>query len=150
MGFAMTAVDQTDSFMSVKTRLPPGVDNSAPAPTATFLGLFSVGLGLTELLCPHDTARATGVKYPQLLRGYGIRELIAGIGILSTTRPAFWLWSRVAGDAVDLATIAAAYKEAGARDRQRLLASALAVAGVTDLDVACAAEHSCMENEAPV
>jgi hypothetical protein len=136
----MTIVEEPPA--SVKTRLPDGIDNSSPAPTATFLGVFSVGLGLAELACPGQTARATGVRYPQLLRAYGIRELIAGIGILSTTKPGFWLWSRVAGDALDLATIAGAYRDAGPSERQRLLASALAVTGVAVLDVLCATEHS--------
>jgi len=127
----------------VKTSLPDGVDNSAPKPLATFLGLFSIGLGLAEVLSPRGTAAATGVRYPQLLRAYGIREMLAGVGILSTKDPTYWLWSRVAGDTMDLATIAAAYRDASAGDRQRLLASAVAVAGVTALDVLCACEHSC-------
>lgn len=126
----------------VKTRLPAGVSNSAPRPLATFLGLFSLGLGLAESLAPGAMARATGVRAPGLLRAYGLREMLSGAGILANDRPAFWLWSRVSGDAIDLATLAAAYARAGAGDRTRILASAGAVLGVAALDVLCAVEHS--------
>ena len=127
----------------VKTRLPRGVDNSGPQPLATFLGLFSIGLGLAESLAPRDMSNVTGVRSPGLLRAYGLREMTSGVGILTNDRPAFWLWSRVAGDALDLATLGAAYSAATAADRKKILMSAAAVLGVTVLDVVCAAEHSC-------
>jgi hypothetical protein len=128
----------------VKTRLPDeyqGYD-TAPEPLADFLGLFSVGLGLWEVLDPRGVADATGVRYPGLLRAYGLREIAAGVGILSNRRPAGWLWARVAGDVLDLATIAAAYAEADEEDRRKALLAAAAVAGVTALDVLAAQQHS--------
>lgn len=137
----MTATDTTPTH-AVKTTLPAGSDGSGPQPLATFLAVFSLGLGLAEALAPRDMARLTGVRSPALLRAYGFREMLAGLGILKSERPAFWLWSRVAGDTVDLATLAAAYCEAGGEDRVKLLASAAAVLGVTALDVLCALEHS--------
>ena len=42
----------TERTHAVKTRLPKGVTNSAPHPLATFLGVFSIGLGLAESLSP--------------------------------------------------------------------------------------------------
>jgi len=84
------------------------------------------------------------VKYPGLLRAYGVREIGAGLGILSTDRPAFWLWNRVAGDAMDLATIAAAYAQGGGEARRKTLEAAAAVLGVAVLDVLSACEHSCV------
>jgi hypothetical protein len=130
----------------VKTRLPDGVDNSAPRPLATFLGLFSIGLGVAESLAPGTMANVTGVRSPGLLRAYGLRETLSGLGILTSDRPVFWLWSRVAGDAIDLATLGAAYAEASADDRTKIVASAAAVVGVTALDVLCAVEHSRSHN----
>ena len=127
----------------VKTQLPAYArPSSSPGPLATFLGLFSMGLGLTEALAPHGLGRLIGVHHNSLLRAYGLREMAAGIGILSQSDPAPWLWGRVAGDAMDLATLGAAYVEAGDRDRQGILAAAAAVAGVTVLDVICAKAHS--------
>ncbi len=144
----MTTATATGPAHPVKTRLPRGVDNSAPQPLATFLGLFSIGLGLAESLSPRGMAGVTGVRSPGLLRAYGLREMLSGLGILTNDRPAFWLWSRVAGDAVDLATLGAAYTEASADDRKKILASAAAVLGVTVLDILCAAEHSCSHDGA--
>src|SRR4051794_41614232 len=39
------------------------------------------------------------------MRLMGIRELTQGTGILTRPRPTMWLWSRVAGDAVDLSLL---------------------------------------------
>jgi hypothetical protein len=130
----------------VKTRLPDGADNSSPQPLATFLGLFSMGLGLAEALAPGTMAKVTGVRTPGLLRAYGLREMASGVGILTNDRPAFWLWSRVAGDAMDLATLGAAYAEAEGGDRTKVMASAAAVIGVAALDLVCAIEHSCAQS----
>jgi hypothetical protein len=48
----------------------------------------------------------------------------------------------VAGDVLDLATIAAAYAEADEEDRRKALLAAAAVAGVTALDILAAQQHS--------
>ena len=138
----MTSTTAPERTRRVKTELPRWARNPGSKPLATFLGLFSVGLGLAELLAPRTMARRTGVRHVGLLRGYGARELASGVGILGTDRPGFWLWSRVAGDAMDLATLAAAYAEGNSRDRGRAMMAAAAVAGVTVLDVLCAAEHT--------
>lgn len=43
----------------------------------------------------------------RLIRAYGVREIAKGVGILTSPNPTPWLWGRVAGDALDLATLAA-------------------------------------------
>lgn len=118
------------------TRYVPG--NSL----ARFLGYFSIGLGLAEVLAPDAVRRLSGVRQEGILRAYGVREIVCGIGILSSTRPTGWLWARVAGDALDLLTAGGNYAEAGGHRRGRLLATALALAGVTALDALCAAQLS--------
>ncbi|MFP2923965.1 hypothetical protein ACLESO_01865 [Pyxidicoccus sp. 3LG] len=78
------------------------------------LGWFSIGLGLTELLAPRALARFLGVKQgTRLLRAYGLREIAAGVGILllSPSRPTPWVWARVGGDLLDLATLGKALKD---------------------------------------
>lgn len=107
-----------------------------------FLGYFSIGLGLAEVLAPRAVARLTGVRQLGLLQAYGLRELAAGLGILNTARPDDWLWSRVAGDALDLVTLARSLGTANNRERGCTLTSLLAVAGVTALDIVAAAHHS--------
>ena len=138
----MTSATLTESRHAVKTSLPADTDATPPKPLATFLGLFSLGLGLAEALKPRGMADTTGVRSPNLLRAYGVREIVSGAGILASRNPAVWLWSRVFGDALDLATLVSAYRAAGERDRTRIMASAVAVLGVTALDVLCAADHT--------
>jgi hypothetical protein len=105
---------------------------------ADFLGWFSVGLGAAELLIPGRLERFLGVEdRAGLIRGYGVRELAAGAGILGNHRPAGWLWARVAGDVLDLATLATALAPRNRKHRNVLLAMG-AVVGVTALDVLCA------------
>jgi uncharacterized membrane protein len=102
------------------------------------LGLFSLGLGLTELAAPEALARAIGVdpdgRTSTALRVLGMREVISGLGVLAQPRRALPLWARVVGDAIDLGLVAWA-----ARSRrtsgQRLVAAFAAVAGVAALDV---------------
>lgn len=104
------------------------------------LGWFSLALGIAELTAPRAVGRASGVgERTGLLRMYGLRELAAGVGILmagGAERLAPWLWSRVAGDAVDLATLVPALRTR--RGRARAAAAVAAVAGVTAVDAYCA------------
>jgi uncharacterized membrane protein len=110
---------------------------------ATALGWFSVALGATELLAPHAFARAVGTgRHPTITRLFGAREIAAGVGLLTQADRAPWLWARVAGDALDLAFLAAAMRGAGASRQARLGASIAAVAGVTALDAYAARRAS--------
>src|SRR5204862_1068288 len=73
------------------------------------LGWFSIGLGLAELLAPRLLSRAFGMPGASgAVRACGIREIATGIGILASRNPTPWVWARVAGDALDAATIGAA------------------------------------------
>lgn len=111
------------------------------------LGWFSIGLGLAELLAPRKVAEAIGAeeRHENLLRLLGARELAAGIGILGRPKPTGFMWSRVAGDAMDLGLLAAAFRQLESRpapfrqfrdtERRRLTIALAAVAGVTVLDL---------------
>ena len=75
---------------------------------ARALGWFSIGLGLAELAMPRRLARVAGApNAPRLTRAYGLREIGTGIAILTSKDPSPWLWGRVAGDALDVATVSA-------------------------------------------
>lgn len=123
---------------------PPDTRYSPGLATARALGWFSLALGTAELLCPGDMARLTGIRGRSLLRLYGLREITSGIGILSSTRPSPWLWSRVLGDVLDLATLVPVISRTDRRSH-RAGAAALAVAGVTLVDIAAAAQQSLFE-----
>ncbi|HEX6706708.1 MAG TPA: hypothetical protein VF169_18260 [Albitalea sp.] len=102
---------------------------------ARALGWFSVGLGLAELLAPRALGRAIGLRDGDgLLQAYGLREIATGVGLLTARNKAPWLWARVGGDALDLATLGAM-----AEPRRAGTAAAIAaVAGVAAVDVATA------------
>lgn len=102
---------------------------------ASGLGWFSVGLGLAEIFAPQALGQLIGAgsasRYLPLL---GLREVASGVGILRGKRPAAGLISRVAGDVMNLMFLAAAANSRNA-DPARLSAAAVAIAGVTALDV---------------
>jgi hypothetical protein len=69
------------------------------------LGWFSIGLGLVELCAPRTLTRAFGLRGMEpLIRAYGAREIASGVVSLSVEKRT-GLWSRVAGDVVDIATL---------------------------------------------
>lgn len=99
------------------------------------LGWLSIGLGVAQLLAPRQLGRAIGVgEHPTLMRLCGLREIASGIGLLSKRAPGVWAWSRVAGDAMDLAFLNAAARSEDS-DTGRIALAATAVVGVTALDV---------------
>jgi hypothetical protein len=117
---------------------------------AVGLGWFSIALGVAELTAPHSVARFIGVaptdRAVTTLRSYGARELSNGLAILAQPDSATWLWSRVAGDALDLATLGSAIN-APDTHRGRAFFAAAAVLGVTVLDVICAQQLTAQQHE---
>lgn len=104
------------------------------------MGWFSIGLGAAEVLGAKPIARWLGVDdHAGKIRAFGFRELKAGYGILKQREDvtAGALWSRVLGDAMDLAALASASRSSSARPGPLLLAT-LAVGGATILDVLAA------------
>jgi hypothetical protein len=103
------------------------------------LGWFSLGLGVAEMLAPRALTRGLGMEgNEQLVQAYGLREIATGIGILSSARPAPWIWARVGGDALDMATLATGLRSDNPKKENVEIALA-AVAGVTALDFVCGA-----------
>lgn len=117
-----------------------GADRSRQLAKA--LAWFSIGLGVAQLLAPRRMSRAVGVAdRPMLWRAIGAREIASGVGILTQRRSAGWLWSRVAGDMMDLALLGTAANTPGAQ-RSRVAVATAAVAGITVLDVMSSMQQS--------
>ncbi len=118
----------------------PRADDAHGEGLARALGWFSIGLGLAELVAPQGVARLIGIEGDagnrRLLRSMGVREIASGVGILSQRKPTPWVWSRVAGDAIDLALLGSAIRSENAQ-KGRVVAATAAVLGVTALDVYC-------------
>ncbi|KQO92509.1 cyclase dehydrase [Methylobacterium sp. Leaf92] len=102
------------------------------------LGWFSIGLGLTELAYGGAIARWLGMpRAAPVIHAYGVRELVQGAGILGSRDPTPWISARVAGDALDIATVLPGLEDPNPR-KHNVLIALVALAGVTALDVICA------------
>jgi hypothetical protein len=102
-------------------------------PLAVFLGWFSIGLGTAQLAAPRVLCKLVGADTdghaPKVMRLLGARELTQGTGILVRPRPTMWVWSRVAGDALDLALLGLTFA------KNRRLRTILAIANVAAVTV---------------
>ncbi len=106
---------------------------------ARLLGWFSLGLGAAELIAPGRIARALGMEGREtLLRAYGAREVLAGVGALSM-EPTPHIWGRVAGDAVDLATLYLVPRDADNEQQGNVRTATAVVAGIAVVDLLVAA-----------
>lgn len=109
------------------------------------LGWFSIVLGTAEILAPWRFTRFLGLHgYEGLVRAYGVREITSGVLSLSLEKHT-GLWSRVGGDALDIATVFTAIHP-GNPKRGNAATALLLLLGVTLLDVigaqATRARHS--------
>lgn len=121
------------------------------APLSRGLGWFSLALGLAEVTLPRTLARAIGVE-PRaatrwLVRAMGVRELIAGTGLLTQPHRPLPLWSRVAGDAIDLALLGLGARS-GRLHALRFAGAFTAVAGMAAVDVIAARRTQRAHDEA--
>lgn len=98
------------------------------------LGWFSLGLGLTELLAAGQITRALGLEGKEgIVRAFGVREIGHGILTLSIDKQV-GLWSRVAGDGLDIATLMGGLRHENPKRDNVAIALAM-VLGVTLLDM---------------
>ena len=113
---------------------------------ANFLGLFSIGLGLAQVAMPGAISRICGIDHEDernrtVMRLLGMREISHGVAILSNQQPEKAVWSRVAGDALDLALLGKALANPD-NDRGATLFATMNVLAVTALDVMAARQLS--------
>jgi len=121
-------------------------DNGNADQLARFLGWFSIGLGLAEVLAPRQLAQMIGVENkPGVFRLMGFREIGHGVAILSQEQPAGAVWSRVAGDLLDLALLGTQL-DSNNPEREKTLAATMSVLGVTALDLYTAKSLSNQSN----
>ncbi|HEX8440821.1 hypothetical protein [Archangium sp.] len=80
-------------------------------------------------------------RYSWLVRTLGIRELASGVGLLIEPQQRRWAWTRVAGDAMDLALLAVTF---GIPRVNRAWQGAItaAVAGMTLVDLYAATKRN--------
>lgn len=104
---------------------------------ARVLGWFSHGLGAAELLFPTLFTRALGMPGNELLvQLYGAREIASGLLTLSLEKDV-GLWSRVAGDVLDIATVLTALRPSNPK-RGNAVLTLVALGAITAADVVAA------------
>ena len=114
--------------------------NQSTVKGARALGWFSIGLGAAELFAPGLIGQMIGIRGKEtLIRSMGVREIAAGIAVLTEKTPARSMMGRVAGDAVDLALLGAGLGSPGA-EKGKVGTAIGVVAGITALDVICASQ----------
>jgi uncharacterized membrane protein len=130
-------VSRTNRERQSQSALSKG--GSQEARMAQALGWFGIVLGLAEVAVPGGLTRLMGVRsdHRTLIRTLGLREIASGIGILTQRAPVGAVWSRVGGDAVDLACLGMALVTKRAKPAP-IIAATAAVAGVAALDILCA------------
>lgn len=108
---------------------------------AQAIGLFSIALGVAELAFPGAVGRAVGLEGRQgLLRASGLRSIAAGVGALQPN-PGPAIWSRAAGDLLDLAALALA-RGPDESKRRTATTTMIAVGAITLVDLLVAAGFS--------
>jgi hypothetical protein len=116
----------------------PGRSQSAHDKFARGLGYFSIALGVAELVAPKAICKAVGVTgLEKVVRGYGVREIATGVAILTSHNPEPWIWTRVAGDLADIATVATGLRQDNDSKSKNALAL-VALSAVTIADLVCA------------
>jgi uncharacterized membrane protein len=114
-------------------------ESSTNATEALFksLGGASLGLGLSEILAPAKVAAMAGIdetdRSRPVIRALGLRECAHAAALLFG--PSKLVWTRVAGDALDLTLLGAALAKTSNGRRWRGTASALALAGIAAADL---------------
>src|SRR4051812_37949380 len=106
------------------------------------LGWFSIGLGAVEILAPGLVAKISGApdsrQSRNVIQAYGGREIAQGIAILSSMpRPAGWMWGRVAGDVLDIGSVAVGMLSKDGSFPRGVIAMT-SLLGVTAIDYYCA------------
>jgi uncharacterized membrane protein len=113
---------------------------------ACALGWASLGLGVAQLARPGAFTRLSGVDDSRwacgIVRLVGVRELFHAAVLLGSRRTAPRVWTRVGGDAMDLALLCRAMTGREGRRRRRVTAGTAAVAGITAIDLYTAVRAS--------
>jgi hypothetical protein len=115
----------------------PASKNKSANHLAQRLGWFSIALGVLEVVARHRLSRALGLRGGEtLIASYGLREVATGVAILTSRNPAPFVWGRVVGDALDLASLLVGF--GGSRRKPLVGLAFVSVAMITAIDLICA------------
>jgi hypothetical protein len=121
-----------------------GESNGTTTTLVNGLGGASLGLGLTEILAPAKVAALAGVddtrRSRRVIRALGARECGHGAALLGG--PNKMVWTRVAGDVLDVALLVAGVVKRGPGRRRRGTIAAVALSGIGAVDLYAALRTS--------
>ena len=113
------------------------------------LGVLSLMLGAVEIAGARSIAAMLGMRgQERFIQLCGAREILQGAAILTARDPTMWVWVRVAGDALDIGTLAVEHYMGGRRKTRNMALALATVGGITALDVMNARRLS-RENREP-
>ena len=119
-----------------------GQGDTATYRLAQALGVFSILLGIVELIWGGSLGRSLGLDGQEwIVRVYGVREFLNGVLILACKDPTPWIWLRVIGDVLDAGTLVWGYMRDPA-DATGIVIAFLAVTPVVMADIYCAIKLS--------
>jgi uncharacterized membrane protein len=111
--------------------------------SAKGLGVLSLGLGAAQLIAPDAIRRMSGVRNSGVSRVLvplaGVRGLAHAAGLLISQRKAPWVWTRVAGDVMDLTALGVAMLRRRGPQPRRVVGATGAVLAITAMDLISAA-----------
>jgi hypothetical protein len=111
---------------------------------AKFLGTFSFGLAVTQLVSPERVNKLIGVrdtpKTRLIQRAVGVQELMTAQGIFAFSPPTPVLWMRVAGDVAHVGMLGRALGERR-NQKRRVLRTIGAVGALTLIDAFVSARY---------
>jgi hypothetical protein len=88
-----------------------------------------------DLVAARRIARIIGMPRSEgLIRACGVREMVSGAGMIAARNRAPWVWSRIAGDALDVAGLAPGLARTNERRKYAWLMLA-GVAAITAVDL---------------
>lgn len=112
------------------------------------LGWLSLGLGVAEVLAGKAVGKAVGAEDKhKMVRGHGLREIASGAGMLAGKHQGPLMWSRMAGNAMEIASLGASLMKTKSR-KGAALAALGAVAVATVIDVLAAKQAAKQEETA--
>jgi hypothetical protein len=112
-------------------------DGDTTATLVRALSGASFGLGVSELVAPGKVAAIAGVddtrRSRRVIRALGVRECGHGAALLGG--PPKLVWTRVAGDVLDMALLIAGVVARGPGRRRRGTIAAVLLSGIGGLDL---------------
>lgn len=102
--------------------------------TGRALGWTSIGLSVARVAAPLWLSKQLGVaERDALLRALGVREVLTGVGIPTRDNASAGLWSRIAGDVVEIAMLGLAARKS--KNKRAMLGAIAAVVALGAVDL---------------